>query len=110
MNYTEAKAVKLRAGRRKLSANLWLEWNNGMYHIRYYTTDIVTLHLDGSVILRHGGHLTKSTALLMSLHSPASVQWVPSKGHLVVGVGKKKYIWEKNVRSIELRKGRIIPQ
>ena len=58
----------------KVSGNTWIVARSGNYAVRYYDTDVVTYHKDGTFTLDHGGWPGMNTARHMDHFTPDNVR------------------------------------
>lgn len=75
-------AAYIAAGRNKqatsrtLELNTYAEWrDNGDIAVRFYDTDVITYHADGSFTLNTGGWHTQTTAIRLDTYNPAGLRF-----------------------------------
>lgn len=84
-------AAYIAAGRNKqatsrtLELNTYAEWrDDGDIAVRFYHTDVITYHADGSFTLHTGGWHTQTTAIRLDTYNPAGLRFGFSKRVLYV--------------------------
>lgn len=104
MNYTEASKMKLRNGEKRLCKNVYLHPQGNNFCVRYYDTDVITLCPDNTVVINHGGFITKSTGEVICTWCPLPVDIAhhPSRHLFVLIVEDKTYTWSANFPRLRL--------
>jgi hypothetical protein len=76
MNYAQAEKLLSGRDRRKLENNTYLERRGLDFAVRLHSTDVVTIHPDGTYTLRTGGWKTVTTKDRINRYSPVRISQV----------------------------------